>query len=347
MNSSLLNIFMALGVTIMVGWLLVVGASILIPIVWAIIAVYVLNRAEKSLARLPILGSVPPWVRKLIVLAIFTVGIVSIVLMTITNVDNIANAMPGYQANLERLVIKFSDLVGMSGTPSWDTVYAATIGKLDFRALLLSALGSLAGLGGLVFAVVLYAAFLMGEAAIFRKKTEIALGDEADRSAHLFEKVNQRIGDYLAVKTLINVILATVSFLIMFAIGVDYAIFWAVLIGLLNYIPYVGSLLGVVFPVLLTLAQFGSIQITLITAVLLTAVQIFVGNVLEPRLIGKSVNLSGFVVLVALVVWTTIWGLHGAILSVPLTSMLVIIMASRPETRFIAIYLSSDGDIDA
>ena len=71
----------------------------------------------------------------------------------------------------------------------------------------------------------------------------------------------------------------------------------------------------------------------------------FVGNVLEPKMIGKSVNLSSFVVLVALVFWTTLWGLPGAILSVPLTSVLVIILAASEGARPLAIMLSTDGEV--
>jgi predicted PurR-regulated permease PerM len=95
----------------------------------------------------------------------------------------------------------------------------------------------------------------------------------------------------------------------------------------------------------LTLAQFGSLQWAFLALVLLMAVQTYVGNILEPRMIGKSVNLSSFVVLVALVFWTTIWGLPGAILSIPLTSVLVILLAENPSTRPLAIMFTSDGDL--
>jgi len=131
----------------------------------------------------------------------------------------------------------------------------------------------------------------------------------------------------------------------MWTLGIDSAVFWAVMIGFLNYIPYVGSAIGVGFPVGLTLAQFGSLQWAFLALVLLMAVQTYVGNILEPRMIGKSVNLSSFVVLVALVFWTTIWGLPGAILSIPLTSVLVILLAENPSTRPLAIMFTSDGDL--
>lgn len=96
---------------------------------------------------------------------------------------------------------------------------------------------------------------------------------------------------------------------------------------------------------MLALAQFGSLSWAVLAFILLMAVQMFVGNVLEPKMIGKSVNLSSFVVLVALVFWTTLWGLPGAILSVPLTSVLVIILAASEGARPLAIMLSTDGEV--
>lgn len=88
---------------------------------------------------------------------------------------------------------------------------------------------------------------------------------------------------------------------------VDFAIFWALVIALLNYIPYVGSFLGMVLPVVLSLAKFYSAQ----TTIWLSAVQFYVGNTLESKLIGKGVNLSLFVVMVALSLWSAMWGMVG------------------------------------
>jgi predicted PurR-regulated permease PerM len=149
------------------------------------------------------------------------------------------------------------------------------------------------------------------------------------------------------VKTLINVILAATSFVILWAMGVDFAVFWAVVIGLFNYIPYVGSIVGVMLPVVLSLAQFASPGTTALLAGLLIAAQTYVGNLLEPRLIGRQLNLSPFVVLVALSVWSAMWGLPGAILAIPMTSMLVIICGAFAPTRFVAVLLAGAQEQEA
>ena len=149
----------------------------------------------------------------------------------------------------------------------------------------------------------------------------------------------------MAIKTLINVILGVVSYLIMLFMGVDFAVFWAVLIALGNYIPYVGTV-SVLFPIVFSLAQFGSLATTLILAALLTLAQIVSDNMLEPKMIAKQLNLSPFVIVVALSLWSALWGLAGAILAVPLTSMLAIIFAAFPATRFLAVLLAERIDED-
>ena len=114
------------------------------------------------------------------------------------------------------------------------------------------------------------------------------------------------------------------------------------MIGLFNYIPYVGSIVGVALPVILSLAQFGSLGTTALLGALLIAAQTYVGNILEPRVIGKQLNLSPFVVLVALAVWSSLWGLPGAILAIPLTAMVAIICDAFPQTRFVAVLLANE-----
>jgi predicted PurR-regulated permease PerM len=343
------TIFYATAFSILLGYILLIGASTLIPIVWAVISVYILNRAETTLFQLfrnvPVLQSCPLWLRRAFVLVGFIWIVSVLVSITIANFNAIQMNIEGYQKNLENMVQSLAVTLGFENVPTWEALLENTVGQVDLNATLLSLVNSLASTGGQVFLITIYAVFLLGESDTLRRKTQIAFGHDAEKSLELFDHVNRRIGDYLTIKTLINVILGVISFMIMFAFGVDYAIFWAIAIGLLNYIPYVGSLLGVVFPVALSLAQFGNITLSIALAVLLTSAQMFVGNVLEPKMIGKSVNLSGFVVLIALVVWSALWGINGAILAVPLTSMIMIILAGIPDTRFIAVYLSNDGDV--
>jgi predicted PurR-regulated permease PerM len=166
--------------------------------------------------------------------------------------------------------------------------------------------------------------------------------EDAARANEIVGRINEEIGGYLATKTLLNVIIGAVSYVVLLLFGLDFALLWALLIGLTGYIPYVGSYIGIAFPVLLSLAQFGSIGTTLLLFAVLSVIQFWEGNMLEPRLIGKRSNLSPFVVLFALAAWSALWGLPGAIFAVPLTSMIVIVCGAFPQTRWVPILLSHD-----
>ncbi len=338
--------FRAAVLAFLAGWLLVIAQGLLLPIFAAVISVYVLTAAADAMGRLPLLGHLPSLARRILVLIIFTLCLVALGLVLAVTIDQLIVLAPTYKANLESLVAQLADLLKLKSIPTWEDIRAATISRLDLRVLLSGVVGSVTSFGGGLFLVVVYAVFLITERSSFAEKLAAAFpqGDQAERTVQLVNDINRRIGDYLAVKTLINVILGVVSYAIMLAVGLDFALFWAVLIGLFNYIPYIGSLIAVILPVILSLAQFGSLTTTLILAALLTTAQIYVGNVLEPKMFARQLNLSPFVVLVALSLWSALWGLPGAILAIPLTSMMAIIFAAFPATRFIAVLLAQRVD---
>jgi predicted PurR-regulated permease PerM len=186
----------------------------------------------------------------------------------------------------------------------------------------------------------------MAEWGTFGVKVQKAFpdGDRARQFSAVVTAINQRIGHYLALKTFVNVVLGILSYSVLWWFGVDFALFWAIVIALTNYIPYVGGFVGVAFPVALSLAQFESLSESLMLTVFLTLAQIAVGNFLDPWLMGRQLNLSRLVILVSLSFWTMIWGIPGAILAIPMTSMITIVFASFASTRFFAILFSETGD---
>jgi AI-2 transport protein TqsA len=346
-GAPFLNLFLAFGLVLMMGWLLVVGQAILLPIVLAVIAVYILTTAAEALGRVPLAGRLPLMLRHGLVLLGFTLAVGALALVVSVTLDQLVTVMPRYQENLEALAGKVADIGGIENA-TWDDIVEATLGSMNLQAILLRLLGNLTSFGLTMFLVVVYAGFLMAERGRFADKLAAALPQrgQAELTARIVRDANRKIGDYLAVKTGINVILGAISFVILWAMGVDFALFWAVVIGLFNYIPYVGSIIGVTLPVILSLAQFGSLGTTAVLGALLIAAQTYVGNILEPRLIGRQLNLSPLVVLVALSVWTAIWGLPGAILAIPLTAMIAIVCDAFAPTRFVAALLADQVEPD-
>ena len=345
-GAPLLSVVLSLMLVVLVGWLMSIGKSILLPITIALIAVYVSGAVTVNLARLPGLRLLPKPILRIGIMSGFVGLLFAAATVIAATVQQIISVAPGYESNLLGMLDRLSERLGRESDDVWQQVEAVTIDKIDLDGLLFALLGGFTSFGGVIFLVVLYAIFLMGERGVFERKVRAAFPnrDRSDAVLGLMRKINGNIGRYLAVKTLINVILGIISFLIMTVLGVDFALFWAIVIGLLNYIPYIGSYLGVAFPAVLSLGQFGDLPYSILILASLTAAQVFVGNILEPKLIGRQMNLSPFVVLVALAVWGSLWGVPGAILAVPMTSILAIILSEFDATRPIVVLMAERVD---
>ncbi|MDO5640812.1 MAG: AI-2E family transporter [Paracoccus sp. (in: a-proteobacteria)] len=340
---GLMGVVLWLMLVVLAGFLMIIGKAFLLPIIIAVISVYVLVAASNALARLPWVGRAPEWARRLAVLLGFVVFVFWLGGVMMSTATQVSVKMPEYQQNIDAIYNDLTGLLDFDARPDINEMLERMRAALPLREIATTVLGSISSAAGLIFMVLVYAVFLMGERGGFARKIAVALpGDRAARTHRIIAEVNGAIGEYITVKTLVNAILGVLSFVTMAVLGVDFALFWAVMIALLNYIPYIGSMLGVVFPVMLSMAQFGSVQKTLMVAALLTAAQIWVGNSLEPRMVGRRVNMSPFVVLVALALWSSVWGVAGAILAIPLTAIAAIIMASFDSTRPFAVLLAEN-----
>lgn len=343
---GLLTVVLGLALVALIGLFLVIGKALLLPIVVAVISVYVLIAASDAVGRLPGCRRLPEWLRRALVLAAFLLAVMWLGGVMVATAEQIRPRLPDYQKNVSGLVAQLTALAGIKGDPDWHRLWSDTFGTLRVQQVAGMLLGSISAAAGLIFMVVVYAVFLMGERNGFAHKVAVALpGESGIRASRIIMQTNRAISDYLAVKTLINAILGLLSYAVLWAFGVDFALFWAILIALLNYIPYVGSILGVMFPVVLSMAQFGSVERTLALAGLLALTQIWVGNALEPRMVGRKVNMSPFVVLVALALWSSIWKVSGAILAIPLTSIIAIVMGSFASTRPFAVLLAENVSV--
>ena len=198
------------------------------------------------------------------------------------------------------------------------------------------------------FLIALYVVFLFAAQSSFPKKMDDLFPAEGQRlqAAKVGERIRFSIEKYLSVQTIISLMQTVVSYVGMTALGLDNALFWALVIFVLNYIPIVGGLAAVALPCLFALVQFDSLGRVAILASVLFGAQFVIGNTIQPKMMGDSMNLSALVVILALSVWMALWGGVGAFLSAPLTVIIMIILAQFPTTRWIAVLLSADGNPD-
>jgi predicted PurR-regulated permease PerM len=151
---------------------------------------------------------------------------------------------------------------------------------------------------------------------------------KAQEIENTFKNITSQVQRYIIVKFFISLFTGLLSALILYLFDIDFFIVWAVLTFLLNFIPSVGSIIAVVMPTLITLVQYESFGYTLIVVAVLVGIQATMGNLVEPKAFGDRLGMNPLVVIFSLLIWGYIWGIVGMFLSVPLTAIAKIVMAS-------------------
>ena len=215
---------------------------------------------------------------------------------------------------------------------------------INFSTLTSTARASLNTLIGFVsnaFLILLFMLFMLMGSGQTEKKIRRAFPDElSDRIASTWRNIGTQVRQYLVTKTLVSLITGGLTFLALSIIGVDFPIIWGFLTFLLNFIPNVGSLFAIVLPFLLSLLQFDTFARPFIALLTMTAIQVTMGNVLEPRLMAFRLNLSPLLVLVSLIFWGWLWGIWGMVLAVPLTATIKIILENIETLRPFSVLMS-------
>lgn len=336
----------AIGLAALTLYLLVVGQSILVPLVLAIFITYLLKALAHGLERIEIKGKHMPsslaLTGSILLLIIFVTLLVQLVA---GNVNAIVEAAPAYQEKLQAL---FTELRGKLELWFGTTLTITALNDgIDFQAAVLRVVGALQSIASNTFQIVLYVAFLLLESRTIDLKIK-AFASTAEREKAIkstLSAIGRNIEMYIWIKTAMSLLVGGLSYIILLIAGVDFAAFWALLIFILNYIPYIGSIVAVAFPVVLSILQFGSPGLTGLVLAGLMGAQVVVGNVVEPRVTGKSLNLSPVIIVLALSVWGSIWGVTGMILSVPIMVMAMIVLAQFPRTKALAVLMSQSGEI--
>lgn len=211
---------------------------------------------------------------------------------------------------------------------------------MNVTASVLGQLGSFMGNALTIFFLVI---FMLLELTSIQRKTNVIL-----KNTTKYDYVNIIFGNirhYLSIKTVTSLITGLLIWISLEILGLDYAIIWALIAFLLNYIPNIGSIVAAFPAVLFALIQlqFGG---ALWTSIIFVSVNMIVGNIIEPKMMGKGLGLSTYVVFVSLLFWGFILGTVGMFLSVPLTMAIKIMLSEHPNTKWIALYLGSDEEIE-
>ena len=253
-----------------------------------------------------------------------------------------ASQMVDYAPRLNGLIARIAGLVGVEAPPSLTDL----VRQLNPASYLGRIAGGLQTFATTAVFVLIYLGFILASRRGWERKT-VSLFPSRERrqdAVEAFLRIRNGVEQYLWVQTVTGLIIAVISWAAMAAVGLDNAIFWAILIFIACYIPVVGGLVGIGIPSLFALVEFDTLWQAITLVVVLELTHAFVGNVVLPRMQGRSLNMDPIVLLLGLTFWTTVWGLPGAFLSTPLMTVTMVILAQFAGTRWIAVLLSGDGD---
>jgi len=278
----------------------------------------------------------------LIVLLILLVGLLLTAVIG-SSVDNFRQDIPAYSAKLSAMSEGVQQWLSLRGIvidqQLWQNSFDPSV-VMSFAGSTLASFGNVMTNAVMILLTVI---FILAENMGFGEKLRLARG--SDISQEWLTKFSESVHSYLAIKTAISLLTGLLIFIWLSILGVDYAVLWGLVAFLLNFVPTVGSFIAAVPAVLLATVQLGVFHAGL-TLTGFVVVNLVMGNFVEPRWMGRGLNLSPLVVFVSLVLWGWVLGPVGMLLSIPLTIMIKIALENQEETRWIGVLLGSGIALD-
>ncbi len=328
---------------------LVVAAAIAIVVIFVELAASII--APMLLAVFIAIVATPPlrWMRRFgmpkwaalafIVFVLLDVG--SLILLVATGaLEGFRSSLPGYQERFMLLSEQFGtwlEGVGMGGSRE---AVPDILDPAKVSALVRLVLSNVSGIFGTGLLILLALVFMLLEAPNLPVKLKTAFHFTEESEARL-PRVLDAVSQYMAIKSLTSLATALCIWAWLWLLGIDFAVLWALLAFLFNFIPFVGALLMMVPPMLLALVQI-DVSTALLVAVGILLVNTVIGSILEPRIMGRGLGISTLAVFLSLLFWGWVLGTVGVFLSVPLTMALIIALEADPQTRPIAILLGPE-----
>lgn len=335
----------ALLISIAVVIILIYGKKLLIPFVLALIFWFLIKEVRNLLNRIKFINEkIPNIVLNFIGFSLIFLMLGGVVKIITVNISQLSASLPVYQKNMNILITAINETFDINVNDSVKQM----IGKYDYSSLLKLLFTSLKETFSSALLVIIYALFILLEEPFFDSKINKIYTNnlvQKKETKEILGQIDYSIRRYLSVKTLMSLLTGFLSYFALLFIGVEAPLFWSFLIFVMNFIPAIGSLIATVFPALFAMLQFGELMPGMWVLIIVGAIQLFIGNYVDPKFTGDSLNVSPLVIILGLAVWGAIWGIIGMLLSVPISVMLILIFAHIPSTRGIAILLSKRGNV--
>lgn len=315
------------------------AGPILVPVLFSAFLAVLAHPPVRWLQR----KRVPDWLAVTVVFLGVIGGFAAVSALIGNSIASFTENLPEYEARLTAMTASWFLWLEAQGI---EVSTAALLEQIDagqaadLAGTLVASVGSM--LSNTAF-VLLTTAFIMAEAAGLPRKLQAALGGPA--VVGRFASVVDDLGVYLSLKTQISAVTGLLAWVLCLAVGVDYPVLWGVLAFLLNYIPNLGSIIAAIPPTLLAFIQYGWDR-CLVVVIGFLVINTIMGNIIEPKVMGKRLGLSSLVVWLSLVFWGWIWGTLGMFLSVPLTMVVKILLENSDDLKWIGVLLGSGAETE-
>ncbi|MDA0683954.1 MAG: AI-2E family transporter [Bacteroidetes bacterium] len=333
-NSNLSNVFLGIIAVFVLGVIFVQLKTVLMPFVIAILLSIICKPMILWLRN----KGIPMFAALFGVLLLFSLVLFLVGWVLFSSTESFIAELPGYQSkmsvivsDMEAWLISMAERLNLQVS---DFKWSDAIQLSSVTAAVTSGLGSFISFVTTTFLVLLFMLFILASSGELGMKVRSAFPEQyADWMASVLKTVDSQVRQYLVTKTLVSVGTGTVTWLTLWLIGVDFPLVFGFIAFTLNYIPNIGSTIAVLFPFALSLLQFETLTAPLLVLLGLGSTQILMGNVIEPRIMGYSLNLSPLLILVSLIFWGWLWGLWGMVLAVPLMATIKIVFENLEPMR--------------
>jgi AI-2 transport protein TqsA len=342
-----------LAIPLIIGYILYIGKRLLVPILISFVLAYLIMLIKdwfyRVLSHSKIFGSllnkksISP-ISFVLSLLFAMISFYFLVRIANNNITELISKTNEYHTKLKSIIDLSAESMGIQDQVSWEKISTQFHIGILFKGLSQFFIYVFSE----TFSILLYTSFLLASWKDFHKVIVaicIFKGWDPKQYMVVRDKVNKAIQEYLYIKIIVSMITACISLVIMGLIGLDFAIFWSLLIFLLNFIPTVGSIVACAIPSLLGLIQFDHGLNAALLVFGLMSTQIIIGNVIEPRMMGHKLNLNTFMIVVFLAVWGSLWGVAGMFLCVPIMVIMLLVCKEFEATGAISLLLSADGKI--
>ncbi len=335
-DDRLFKISLAVVLLFAAGVVLKAARPILFPFILAVFVSYVIDPVLGFLIKLGI-PKTPA-----VVLVLFGAFVLLFLLgfAVYASGKSFAAALPKYEGRIAELTRSLGEGGGAEALRLRLTAYLDKIEVSTMASFLLRSLGPVVDLLSKLLILFLYIIFIMaGRGRAMGKVRKALPPDRAAQVMTALDAINSQVRKYLAIKTVLSLFNGFVVWLVLTLFGVDFAFFFGFVAFLLNYIPNIGSVLAMVLRVAFAYFQFGNLLVPLWILLITGAIEMVVGNVIEPKVEGKGLGLSALVILFSLLFWGWLWGIPGMIMAVPLVASLRIVCENVPTLRPLAILM--------